>query len=174
MTEAVAPPPRPTRRRRLRDHAPEVLVEGFTMTLYVSLSLLAVVLAMSSEHASAGENAQLILLTVTGLVLAHLVAFRLSARMVHGGNLPAESPEIVIAQVVGGLVVAVLAAGPVLILGPVLGTTVAELLLLGVVALAGYTVAAKAGMPLGRRLLYVGGVVLLVAVILAVKAAAGH
>jgi hypothetical protein len=170
-----ADPPRWSR-RRLRDHPPEVLVEGFTMTLYVSLSLLAVVVAMptSDMHESTGEYAQLILLTVLGLVMAHLVAFRLSARMVHGGQLPEAAPEIIAAQLVGGAVVAVLAVVPVLLLGLEPGAIAAELLLVGVVAAAGYSVASRAGLTRTRRLVYVGGVVVLVLVILAVKAAAGH
>lgn len=146
------------------------------MTLYVSLSLLAVVAAMPSTPSdeAVGELVKLLLLTCLGLVLAHLVAFRLSARMVHDCKLPPESPEIILAQVVGGLAVAVIAIVPVLLLGAGVGGTIAELLLLGIVALAGYTVARGAGLSRTRRLAYVGGVLVLTLVILAVKAAAGH
>lgn len=164
------------RLRSLRDDAPEVLVEGYTMALYISLSLLAVVVAMPDAPGDEppAEFARLILLTVAGLVLAHLVAFRLSARMVHGGRLPENSPEIIGAQAVGGLAVAVIAVVPVLVFGLALGGKVAEVLLLGIVALAGYSVAAQAGVSRTRRIAYVGGVILLTSIVLAVKAAAGH
>lgn len=163
-------------RRRLQDHAPEVLVEGLTMALYISLSLLAVVIAMptASSSTTAGDVASAILLTAAGLVLAHLVAFRLSARMVHGGQLPPEAPEIIVAQVIGGLAVAVIAAVPVLVLGAPYGGLVTEGAMLGIVALAGYSVARQAGLSRTRRLTYVAGVVLVTLAILAVKAAAGH
>jgi hypothetical protein len=164
-----------TPHRRLRDHAPEVLIEGFTMTLYVSLSLLAVVVAMPVDPAqdTAADLARIVLLTCAGLVLAHLFAFRLSSRLVQG-ELPAEHPSILLAQVVGGLAVGVIAAVPVLVLGVEPGAVVADALLLGIVALAGYTVARRARMSRTRTVGYVLTVVVGVMVILAVKAAAGH
>lgn len=162
-------------RRSLRDMGPEATVEGFTMALYVSLSLLAVVIAMPPLRPDEGadEIVRLLLFTSVGLVLAHLLAFRLSARMVHGGRLPQESREVIGAQVIGGLAVTALAVTPVVLFGPI-GTLVSEAVLLGLVVLAGWIVATKAGLSRARRVGYVTIVVGLVVVVLVVKSVAGH
>jgi hypothetical protein len=162
-------------RRSLRDLGPEAAVEGLTMALYVSLSLLAVVIAMPPLDPDTGaeELVRLLLFTCIGLILAHLLAFRLSARMVHGGTLPQESREVIVAQVLGGLAVTALAIAPIVLLGE-LGGLVSEVLLLGLVALAGWVVATKAGMSRVRKVGYVAIVIVLVVVVLAVKSIAGH
>jgi hypothetical protein len=167
--------PVPSARRSLRDVGPEAAVEGFTMALYVSLSLLAIMMAMPplEPDEAAYELVRLLLFTCIGLILAHLLAFRLSARMVHGGSLPQESREAIGAQVAGGLAVTVLAVAPVLVFGAI-GALVSEAILLGLVVLAGWIVATKAGLSRTRRAGYVAMVVIGVVVVLVVKGVAGH
>jgi hypothetical protein len=163
-------------RRSLRELGPEAAVEGLTMALYVSLSLLAVVVARPSvpPDEAAGELAWLLLFTCLGLILAHLLAFRLSAHLVHGGSLPRESKEATGAQVIGGLAITALAIAPVVLMGTGLGVLLAEAVLLGTVVLAGWIVATRAGLSLVRRVAYVLAVIVMVVAVLAVKTVTGH
>jgi hypothetical protein len=77
------------------------------------------------------------------------------------------------AQALGGLPVAVIAALPVFVLGEDPGEVVSELILLAFVSLVGYR-SARFTSGKARSLLYVCGLVLVVAAILGVKFVAGH
>ncbi len=152
----------------------ELVRESLTMALYVSLSLLAVLIAMPVAAQDNRVEAGLVVLgTAVGLVLAHHLAFRMSTRLVNGGLLTPESVHALKAQAMGGLPVAVLAALPVFVLGEEPGETVSELLLLAFVALVGYR-SARYTSGRTRSLLYVGFLVLAVAGVLLVKLAVGH
>jgi hypothetical protein len=155
-------------------HGPEVVREATTMALYVSLSLLAVfvVLPVGNED-NRVEAGLTVLLTGIGLVLAHHVAFRVSSRLVNDGLLDPESVRALQAQALGGIPVAVLAAIPVFVLGESPGEEVSELLLVALVALVGYRAARQRATPL-RALVYAGGLVVMVGVVIVVKLAAGH
>lgn len=158
-------------------HAPqrEIWREAVTMALYLSLSLLAVILATSPEATDNGSSlAVTILLTALGLLVAHILAFAVSSRLVSQGQLDEESRRTMSAQVGAGLVVAVGAALPVLILGPDVGLTFTELLLLGFVCAVGYLAARQAGVSKGRAMLYSGVVLVLAVVVLLVKSLVGH
>ena len=155
-------------------HERELMREALTMALYVSLSLLAVLLAMPVAAQDNRWQAGLIVLATTlGLVLAHHVAFRLSTKLVNGGLLTPESVHAMKAQALGGLPVAVIAALPVFVLGEDPGEVVSELILLAFVSLVGYR-SARFTSGKARSLLYVCGLVLVVAAILGVKFVAGH
>jgi hypothetical protein len=144
------------------------------MALYVSLSLLAVLLAApSGTDESRVRLALTVGLTAIGLLLAHQVAFRMSTRLVNRGEVDTETARLLAAQSVGGLAVAVLAVVPVLLFGAA-GLRVAELLLLGVVAFVGYLTARVKATSRIRSLGYVLGVVAMVGVVLVVKSLAGH
>jgi len=152
----------------------ELVREALTMALYVSLSLLAVLLAMPVAAQDNRWQAGLIVLaTALGLVLAHHIAFRLSTRLVNGGLLTPESIHALKAQALGGLPVAVIAALPVFVLGEEPGETVSELILLAFVALVGYR-SARFTSGKARSFLYVCGLVAVVAAVLLVKFVAGH
>ncbi|WP_159805297.1 hypothetical protein [Cellulomonas citrea] len=161
---------------RLSPHDREVVRDAVTMALYVSLSLLAVLIATPPpvEDETALELAAVILLTGVGLLLAHQVAFILSSRLLSAGRLDAHARRALSAQLAGGMSVAVLAALPVLALGGEAGLVTAELLLLALVAVVGYLAARSLPMPVGRSLMYVGGTVLLAAAVIIVKLLAGH
>ena len=156
-------------------HETELMREALTMALYVSLSLLAVLIALPvvgdvDNRVKAGVT---VLITALGLVLAHHVAFRMSTRLVNGGLLTPESVRALKAQALGGLPVAVIAAIPVFVFGEDPGEDVAMVLLLAFVAVVGYR-SARFTSGKARAFLYVCGLVLVVAAVLGIKLIAGH
>ncbi|MBI1378007.1 MAG: hypothetical protein GC157_11090 [Frankiales bacterium] len=152
----------------------EVVLEATTMALYISLSLLAVLLALPVAATDERLHAAAVVLgTGIGLVLAHHLAFRMSSRLVDGGLLTPESVEVLTAQATGGLPVAVLAALPVLLLGQDPGLLVSELLLVLIVAAVGYR-SARVTASRVRALGYVVGVLVLASAVIGVKLLVGH
>lgn len=148
--------------------------EAMTMALYLSMSLLAVLVALPKSHGQEGPAAALsVLATAGGLVLAHHVAFRLSSRLVEKGLLSTESVELLGAQVAGALPVALVAAGPLLFPGGSAGRILSEILLLAFVAVVGY-LAARQSASVTRSLVYVVGVVLVFGLVVVVKLVVGH
>lgn len=90
------------------------------MALYISLSQLAVLLALPAatvNESGRGSLSALVLMTSVGLVIAHQIAFRVSSRLVdHEGSI-AHIPRIMRAQLIGGAVSTVLAMVPLLLFG---------------------------------------------------------
>jgi diaminopimelate decarboxylase len=161
------------------DLAPEAVAErvreGMTMALYLSLSLLAVMVAFEDPtHPDTPNLVQLVFVTALGLMLAHLLAFRMSARFVAQGRRTAEATGLVVAQVLGAFVVTALATVPLIVLGPVPGLVVSEFALLALITGVGYISGRASGYSRVRSLLYVAGVILLTLVVLEVKALAHH
>ncbi|MFN8167851.1 MAG: hypothetical protein U0S36_03610 [Candidatus Nanopelagicales bacterium] len=154
----------------------EQIREGVLMALYIGLSLLAVLLVSPSPDAedTAREVAGTVFLTALGLVLAHQLAFRLATRLVNEGELDEEARTALKAQLKAGLLVAVLAALPVLLLGGDVGLVLSELLMLAMVVVVGYVVARASGRTRFRSVTYVLGVALAVGLVLSVKTAVGH
>lgn len=148
----------------------ERIREGVTMALYIALSLLAVMFALPSAFPAddPASHAGVLFVTSIGLLIAHQLAFRLSARLAHG-KLASEHLELLAAQLIGGLAVTAVAVVPVLVLGDQAGLFVAELALIAFIAVVGY-IAAR-GIPLSRprALLFVAGVVALTLVVIGVK-----
>jgi hypothetical protein len=153
------------------DHRRERLREGVTMALYISLSLLAVMVALPPEVSPAASStpAFTLFLTALGLLIAHQLAFRISARLAHGGHVASEHLELLGAQTAGGLVVTFVAVVPVLLLGVSPGVLVAELLLVAFIAIVGYTAIRMVPVSQARAVAYVGGVVALTLVAVAIK-----
>lgn len=144
------------------------------MALYISLSLLAVLLATPTpSEESATELALTVGLTAVALVIAHQVAFRLSTRLTHHGRLDEKSLQLLGAQAAGGFGVAVLATVPILVFGPS-GLRVSAVLRLLLVALVGYLSARSVPVSRARALVYVGIVVVVVALVLILKGLVGH
>ena len=146
------------------------------MALYLSLSLLAVLIALPEVNPAEDnrfEEGLTVLGTGLGLVLAHHVAFRMSTRLVNQGLLTQESRDSLKAQALGGIPVAVLAAVPVFVLGEDPGEDVAIFLLLALVLAVGYRSARYSSRPI-RALAYAGILVLVVAAVVTVKLAFGH
>lgn len=160
----------------LETHRRERLREGVTMALYVGLSLLAVMVALPSDAGPSASDspAALLFLTALGLLIAHWLAFRISARLAHRGRLASEHLELLAAQLAGGLAATAVAVLPVLLLGTPTGILVAELLLIGFVALVAYAAARTVPLDRIRAGGYVAAVVVLSLVVLSVKNLAGH
>lgn len=140
------------------------------MALYIALSLLAVMFALPASVSSAAgaSHAAILFVTAIGLLIAHQLAFRLSARLAHG-NLAAEHIELLAAQLIGGLLVTVVAVVPVLVIGGPTGLRIAELALITFIAVVGYVAARGIPVSRPRALLYVAGVVALTLVISGIK-----
>jgi hypothetical protein len=68
-----------------RDHLRK---EAWTMTLYVTICLLAALTALENVVAVPGQVFGLVWGTTIGLALAHLFAFRIAGRLVHDGRFP--------------------------------------------------------------------------------------
>jgi len=153
----------------------EAVREGLTMALYVSLSLLAVILAtpVPADPRDASP-ARTVALVAVGLVLAHVVAFRLSERLVHRGVFTKEGGELLAAQLVGGAVIAIAAAAPIALFGGDPGLRIAALTLLGFIAFVGYATARSAMVSRIRALAYVGAVLAVALGVLVVKGLVGH
>jgi hypothetical protein len=148
----------------------ERIREGVTMALYIALSLLAVMFALPVDLAEAAgaSHAGVIFVTSIGLLIAHQLAFRLSARLAHG-KLASEHLELLAAQLIGGLAVTLVAVVPVLLIGGTSGLLVAELALLTFIAVVGYIAARGIPVSRPRALLYVAGVVALTLMVIGIK-----
>lgn len=144
------------------------------MALYISLSLLAVLVALPAHHEPSGLTAAVTIVGAAfGLVLAHHVALRLSSRLVDQGLVTTESLHLLGAQLSGALPVVLVAALPPLVLGGTAGRVLSEVLLLVFVAGVGYR-AARQSAGTGRSIAYVGWLIVVVGLVVAVKTAVGH
>ena len=150
--------------------------EGLTMALYIGLSLLAVMVALPRNVTAALDPhpAVTLFLTSISLLIAHQLAFRLSARLAHQGALGAEHLDLLAAQVVGGLAVTGVAVVPVLLFEGTTGVVIAELALLAFIAVVGYAAARTGRISRARALLSVLGVIALVLVVLGIKGLVHH
>lgn len=142
------------------------------MALYLSLSILAVLLAIPTTTTS--DPIGLVFLTSVGLLAAHLLAFAISSRLVSQGQLDAEARVIIGAQIVAGAFVVVLVMLPMIVFDAPVSVQVAETLLIAFVAWVGYLAARQANASRFRSFVYVAAVILSVVVVLALKAAVGH
>jgi hypothetical protein len=149
--------------------------EGVTMALYISLSLMAVMLALPRNvEALAQHPAVLVGITAIGLIVAHLVAFSMSSRLVSEGKVTAHARDLIGAQLLGGLAVTGLAVIPLLVFEGYNAIVASELVLLGLIATVGYRVARVAQLSRFRALLYVGGVVVVALAVLWLKSLGDH
>jgi hypothetical protein len=157
------------------DHRREFWREAVTMALYLSLSLLAVLLAVPTSTATVeGDPVGLVFLTAVGLLVAHLLAFSISSRLVSRGVLDAQARLIAFAQIVGGLVVVALVTLPLLLFDAPMSLRIAQGLMLALVALVGFLAARQADVSMVRALVYVAAVVASVVIVLLLKAVVGH
>lgn len=162
--------------QRAAAHRRERLREAVTMALYISLSLLAVMLAVPRDvgPATAESPALIIFLTALGLILAHQLAFRLSTRLAHHGHLGREHLDLLAAQLAGGLVVTIVACVPVVLIDGIRGVIVSELVLLTFIAGVAYSAARLVPHSRLRSLAYAAGIVVIALVVLWVKGLVGH
>lgn len=98
------------------EHHLELRLEASTMALYVSVVLLAALVALE-DGATTGDGEMLGLIwgTTIGLALAHYFAFRVASRLVRGTTFHKRDGEIALAQLGGAAFVSALCTIPVLL-----------------------------------------------------------
>lgn len=143
--------------------------EAVTMALYVGLSLLAVLVAVpSSVHAEGRLVVLTVALASVGLILAHQIAFRLSARLMYRTKIPGHLAAALGAQWLGGGAVTALAVVPLLIFGAG-ALDVSMWLLLGMVAIVGYLAVRRSGASRTKSGFYVCGLVIAISAVVLLK-----
>jgi hypothetical protein len=157
-------------------HQRERVREGVTMALYIALSLLAVMVALPVEASTTEGNSpsRTILLTSLGLLVAHALAFQISARFAHKGQIREEHLDFLVSQLIGGAVVTIVAVVPVIVFDDATGMFISELVLVGFIASVGYASARMVPMSRTRAAVRVIGVVVLALGVLWIKSLTGH
>jgi hypothetical protein len=142
---------------------PVIVRESFTMGLYITISLLAV---LSAKPHGGGTSAVLTLVwgTTLGLVLAHWFAFQLTARLFAGSRLSSHDRMAMVGQAVAALAVAGLASVP-LLLHADAGPALSRGALAGLIGLFAFGAARRHGGSFGRASAYA---LIVVAIALAV------
>lgn len=158
-------------RERLR----ELWKEASTMALYVAICLFAALTVTSHHEIEELSPFKVVWGTTIGLALAHWFAFRLSARLVAAGRVHRRDVEVTVAQLVGALVVAVLATIPVLLFDDSNELDATRFVVAGFVAVVGFEVARAGGAPRWRAAIY-GAATLVVGITIATlkNVLAGH
>ena len=105
------------------------------MALYVAVVLDAALLTLDPHGITI---LQLVWGTCLGLVLAHLFAFALAARLAGGGQRDQEDRELALAQLTGAVTIAALATVPLLLLGEPNELLGVELVLSACIGVAAY------------------------------------
>jgi hypothetical protein len=131
---------------------PAILRESLTMGLYITISLLAV---LSTKPHGGTTSAVLALVwgTTIGLILAHWVAFQLTARLFAGSRLTSHDRVTMVGQAVAALGVACLASVP-LLLHADAGPALARGVLAGLIGLFAFGAARRHGGSGGRATAY--------------------
>lgn len=157
-------------------HRMELRLEASTMALYVSVVLLAALVALE-DGATTGDTEMLGLIwgTTIGLALTHYFAFRVASRLVRGTALHKRDGEIALAQLGGAAIVAAVCTIPVVLFPDSSKNDFVRLELAVLLGVAGYAAGRTGGTTRWRSL--VTGVVVLVlgvAVALVKNALVGH
>jgi len=149
-----------------RDERAELAREALTMILYVSVVLLAALVALPDDLQF--DLLAVVWGTAVGLALAHWFAFRVSARLFGDGRLQFRDAQVAAVQVLAAIVVALVASLPLLFTSDEAGAEVATIELAAVIGLAGYQTARRGGAGHGRAMaagittLALGGLVVMV------------
>jgi hypothetical protein len=158
---------------RHRGHDPAR--EFVACALYVDLVILAGLAVVPVTHLPAGpEVAAVILGSAAGLLAAHWLSFRLAVQATTDGTWHAADREAFVAQLAGGLCVALAGAAPFLLLSEPVAVRAAVLLLAAPPAAAGLVIGRLRGrswpISLGMALVALAAAVAVVVL----KARAGH
>ena len=169
-------PPQPPGEDEATMHRRALAREFFASALYVAIVLLAVLVALPREQLPADHAVVATLIgTALGLVLAHFVAFRLAAHLTsESGWAGAPLIQEAGAGLVGGLVVALVAAVPYLLLDgddALLGSLLA---LATLPAIMGGSIARLRGRSRGQSLIAAGLALALALAVVYVKNSLGH
>lgn len=158
------------------DQRLELRKEAWVMALYVAVCLLAALTAVADNGESGHVRALGIIWGTTfGLALAHVFAFRVSARLVAQGTIRADDRFAIAAQLVGAMAVAVFATVPVLLLPSASEFDTVRWALSLLIAVVGYLVATSSGAGRTRSLVYAGALlVIAIAIALLKNVLGGH
>ena len=148
----------------------ELFREAMTMALYVAVCVLAV-LTTFVDHGNTSHTGIIGIVwgTAVGLAVAHLFAFRLSARLVASGNRTRHEGLLEVAQLAGAAFVAVLVTLPLLLLPDSNDLSAARIVLAAFIALVGYSVARSGGASVVRAASYGAFILIVGMVIVTVK-----
>jgi hypothetical protein len=161
MTEAKATD------ERNEDRRIEIGLESSTMVLYVSVVLLAALVAIdTSAEISDTEILGLIWGTTLGLALAHYFAFRVASQLVRGSRFHRRDAELALVQLGSAVAVAVVCTIPVVLMSRRSEYDVVRLELALLLGIAGYA-AGRTGGASRPRSLATGAIVLVVGVAVA-------
>ncbi|HEY7703912.1 MAG TPA: hypothetical protein VID03_03690 [Acidimicrobiia bacterium] len=146
--------------------------EAYGMALYVAVVLDAALLTLDPRGITI---LQLVWGTCVGLVLAHLFAFALAARLAGGGHRDQEDRELALAQLTGAVAIAALATVPLLLLGEPNELLGVELVLSACIGVAAYGVRRKSGAGPAGALVFAAVVLVIAGAIAIIKnALVGH
>jgi len=134
-----------------QDERAELAREALTMILYVSVVLLAALVALPADDLGL-DLAAVVWGTAIGLAVAHWFAFRVSVRLFGDGRLEVRDAQVAVVQVLAAVVVALVASLPLLFVSDEAGAEVATIELAAVIGLAGYQTARRTGAGHGRAL----------------------
>ena len=171
MKDATTNETQPDERQRV-----EASLEASTMALYVSVVLLATLVALrDTAFGNQTELLAVIWSTTIGLALAHLYAFRVSSRLVRGRPFHRGDMETALAQLGGAVAVASLCTIPVVVLPSTSEGNVVRLLLGLLLGAAGYSSGRTGGASRSRSFV-LGAAVLAVGIAVALfkNALSGH
>jgi hypothetical protein len=156
-------------------HRRQLARELVASALYVDLVLLAGLVVVPADELPTGRVvAPLVLGTVTGLLAAHWLAFRLAVQVTTAGTWHRAASQEAAAQLAGGLGVAALAALPFLVLPPQAALRGSLLALLAPPAVAGLAIGRLRGHSWALSAAVAVLVLLAAAVVVAVKIGSGH
>ncbi|MFZ0323628.1 MAG: hypothetical protein WAN48_05785 [Actinomycetes bacterium] len=140
----------------------ETRLEASTMALYVSVVLLAALVALrGSPNPTQRVLLEVIWGTTLGLALAHLYAFRVSSRLVRGRSFDRGDLKVAAAQLGGATAVAMLCTVPVVVFPSPSEDDMVRLLLGALLGAGGYS-SGRAGGASRLRSLVLGAAVLAV------------
>ena len=155
-------------------HATHVRREALTMSLYVSITLLAALTATSDDPLSRRDVVGIVWGTTVGLALAHWLAFGLAVRLVHPTSDNSDLQEQLAAQLGAAAVVALIATVPVLFFPADLVRTGARLATAGTMGVVTFAEARAFGASRAKALRFAAIALLLGLVVAAVKYTLSH
>lgn len=153
----------------------ELRREGATMALYVSVVLLAELVALPPEHIPKGWGiVALIWGTTLGLAVAHWFAFTVASSALTDGHVQRQDLEVGAAGVVGAVLVAVVATIPELLLAARDAERVLLFVPAAFIGFGGFLVARAGDRSVRRSLLWALGFVFAGVVVATVKVVLHH
>ena len=151
----------------------DLLLEGSTMALYVSIILLGALVTVGKGESNR-ELLALVWGTTIGLVVAHFFAFRIASRLHRGFAAHRGDLLVAYAQVLGGCAVAVLCSIPVLLFGEEHHADAVRFTLTLLLGVAGYMAGRAGGSSRIRSLMFGVGVAVAGIAVAAIKYGLSH